>query len=146
NSSTFALQSTGASVLGFAHDRVAGSTFRVEPNQTIKRGRLRVPKSFVSHATQTSQGTKMPRANWNVLVNYPVVLPSPALYQQFDGLVLDIVNQIQNAVFRIRNLRCTRDLLLPRLISGELDVEKLDIAVPEVERSSEIARVASVTP
>lgn len=88
----------------------------------------------------------MPRANWNVLVNYPVVLPSPALYQQFDGLVLDIVNQIQNAVFRIRNLRCTRDLLLPRLISGELDVEKLDIAVPEVERSSEIARVASVTP
>ncbi|MBZ5564632.1 MAG: hypothetical protein LAP13_19710, partial [Acidobacteriia bacterium] len=34
-----------ASVLGFAHDRVAGSTFRVEPNQTIKRGRLRVPKS-----------------------------------------------------------------------------------------------------
>ena len=28
-----------------------------------------------------------------------------------------------------QNLRKTRDLLLPRLISGRLDVEELDIAV-----------------
>ena len=30
---------------------------------------------------------------------------------------------------RNQNLRQTRDLLLPKLISGELDVEELDIAV-----------------
>ena len=29
------------------------------------------------------------------------------------------------------NLRATRDLLLPRLISGEIDVTDLDIAMPE---------------
>ena len=29
------------------------------------------------------------------------------------------------------DLRATRDLLLPRLISGEIDVTDLDIAVPE---------------
>jgi hypothetical protein len=40
-----ALQSTGASVLGLAHDRVVGSTFTVGPNQTIKRGQFRVAKS-----------------------------------------------------------------------------------------------------
>ena len=45
NSSTFALHSTGPSVLGLAHDRVVGSTFTVGPNQTIKRGQLRVSKS-----------------------------------------------------------------------------------------------------
>jgi type I restriction enzyme S subunit len=35
--------------------------------------------------------------------------------------------------FEQRNtaLRRTRDLLLPRLISGEVDVSELDIAVPE---------------
>jgi type I restriction enzyme S subunit len=32
---------------------------------------------------------------------------------------------------RVKNLRSTRDLLLPKLISGELDVSDLDIAVPE---------------
>ena len=30
------------------------------------------------------------------------------------------------------HLRATRDLLLPRLISGEIDVTDLDIAVPEL--------------
>jgi HD superfamily phosphohydrolase len=40
-----ALQSTAASILGSAHDRVVGSTFQVGPNQTIKRGQLRVAKS-----------------------------------------------------------------------------------------------------
>jgi type I restriction enzyme S subunit len=30
-----------------------------------------------------------------------------------------------------RQLRATRDLLLPRLISGEVDVTDLDIAMPE---------------
>ncbi len=32
------------------------------------------------------------------------------------------------------NLRQTRDLLLPRLISGELDVSQLDIAHPATPR------------
>lgn len=31
------------------------------------------------------------------------------------------------------NLRRTRDLLLPKLISGELDVSELNIRVPEAE-------------
>jgi hypothetical protein len=43
-----ALQSTGASVLGLAHDRVVGSTFTVGPNQTIKRGQFRVAKSQIA--------------------------------------------------------------------------------------------------
>jgi type I restriction enzyme, S subunit len=103
-------------------------------------------EEFVNHATQTSQGTKMPRANWNVLVNYPVALPPPDLYQQFDRLVLDIVNQIQNSVFRIRNLQSTRDLLLPKLLSGELEVEKLDVAISDIEQTAETMQIASTTP
>ena len=33
-------------------------------------------------------------------------------------------------------LRRTRDLLLPRLISGEVDVSELDIAVPEEDNKA----------
>jgi type I restriction enzyme S subunit len=84
---------------------------------------------FVEYATQTSQGTKMPRADWKVLVKYPVVLSPPVILSQFSEVVQDIVAQIHNQIFRNRNLRQTRDLLLPRLISGELDVSGLEVDI-----------------
>ena len=67
---------------------------------------------FVAHATQTSKGTKMPRADWDVLVKYPVMLPPEQLLNQFNELISDIVGLIHNLIFRNRNLRRTRDLLL----------------------------------
>ena len=80
-------------------------------------------EDFVRHATKTSQGTKMPRANWDVLTKYPLPLPNGALLKQFNGTIRPIVEMLQNLVFRNRNLRTTRDLLLPKLISGEIPVE-----------------------
>lgn len=84
---------------------------------------------FVDHATQTSQGTKMPRANWKVLIKYPVMIPSSSILQKFNIIVKDIVNSINNIIFENINLRKTRDLLLPKLISGEIDVEELNIKI-----------------
>ena len=78
--------------------------------------------AFVAHATQTSQGTKMPRANWHVLSKHPIALPQAHLLWQFNGFVEEIVAQIHTTIFRNRVLRRTRDLLLPKLISGEIDV------------------------
>jgi type I restriction enzyme S subunit len=86
---------------------------------------------FVEHATATSQGTKMPRANWDVLVKYQIPLPPQPILGQFNEFMNGIVSQLHNFVFRNQNLRRTRDLLLPRLISGEMDVSELDIITPE---------------
>ncbi len=86
---------------------------------------------FVEHATGTSQGTKMPRANWDVLVKYQIPMPHQGILGQFNELMSEIVSQLHNFVFRNNTLRRTRDLLLPRLISGEVDVSALDIAVTE---------------
>ena len=83
--------------------------------------------AFVAHATQTSNGTKMPRANWGVLRQYPVPTPPQALHERFEELMAGVVSAVANHVLRNRNLRTTRDLLLPKLISGELDVS----AMPE---------------
>ena len=71
----------------------------------------------------------MPRANWDVLVRYPIVLPPSPILSHFNVFVQEMILQIQNMVFRNRNLRRTRDLLLPKLISGGMDVEGLDIQV-----------------
>ena len=89
-------------------------------------------EEFVAHATQTSQGTKMPRANWDVLIKYPVVIPPLPLLYQFNEFVQNTLAQIHNLIFKNRNLRLTRDLLLPRLISGEIDVENLNINTGEI--------------
>ena len=87
--------------------------------------------AFVSEATQTSQGTKMPRANWNVLIKYPIALPPLPILSKFNDMILNVVNQIENLTMKNRNLRQTRELLLPKLISGEVDVAELDIAMGE---------------
>jgi type I restriction enzyme S subunit len=84
-------------------------------------------EEFVKHATQTSQGTKMPRANWDVLVKYPVVKPGQETLTNFDRLVGNIVDLIINTIFRNRNLRRTRDLLLPKLMSGEIQIENVEV-------------------
>lgn len=83
---------------------------------------------FVDYATQTSNGTKMPRADWKVLKNYPVLIPSDGLLSDFNTLVLGVVSQARNLMLKNVNLRAQRDLLLPKLISGEIDVS--DIPMP----------------
>lgn len=83
---------------------------------------------FVDYATQTSNGTKMPRADWKVLKNYPVLIPSDGILSDFNSFVLGVVGQARNLMLKNVNLRAQRDLLLPKLISGEIDVS--DIPMP----------------
>jgi type I restriction enzyme S subunit len=78
---------------------------------------------FVAHATATSNGSKMPRANWSVLKDYPVIIPPSALGERFAGVVQSSILQMQTLVFQIQNLRRTRDLLLPRLLSGQVALD-----------------------
>ncbi len=77
---------------------------------------------FIAYATQTSSGTKMPRANWSVLVEYPIALPPWSLLVRFNSFMETVLAELHNLTYRNRSLRTTRDLLLPRLISGQLDV------------------------
>ncbi len=69
----------------------------------------------------------MPRADWNVLSDYPLVMPHDQIVQRFRGFVDDAIDKIQNMIFRNRNLRQTRDLHLPKLISGEIDISEFNI-------------------
>ena len=78
--------------------------------------------AFVAEASATANGAKMPRANWNVLKKFPVVIPKGEVAERFTTLVTDIISQQQALVFQVQNLRRTRDLLLPRLLSGQIEV------------------------
>ena len=82
---------------------------------------------FIKYATTTSQGSKMPRADWKVLTKYPVVIPPDRITSRFSSFACEVVDNIHNLIFQNKNLSETRDLLLPKLISGEIDVSDLDI-------------------
>jgi len=58
------------------------------------------------------------------------VQPSLTLITDEEQMVTPLFQQIANLSKQNRNLRRTRDLLLPKFISGEIDVEKLDIKMP----------------
>ena len=81
--------------------------------------------AFVAEASATANGAKMPRANWGVLEKFPAVIASGEVAEKFSALFADMLVQQQALVFQIQNLRRTRDLLLPRLLSGQIDVSNL---------------------
>jgi len=82
-------------------------------------------------ADQHSTGTKMPVIKWEAFKAMPVPMPSQPVLCAFEASVQPMLQAIKMASSRNQNLRHTRDLLLPRLISGELDVSALDITAPE---------------
>lgn len=77
---------------------------------------------FVAHATQTSNGTKMPRASWTVLAEWLVPIPPSGLLERFNALILEGANLAAKLNGASASLMASRDLLLPRLVSGQLSV------------------------
>lgn len=61
----------------------------------------------------------------------PIIIPNKELIDEFQKIIDTIYLDIKNLLMKNINLRRTRDLLLPKLISGELDVSELDITIPE---------------
>lgn len=78
--------------------------------------------AFVQYATQTSNGVNMPRANWGELLKYPVYIPTNDLRKKYSDYIESGLVQIQSLTFKIRALRQVCALLLPKLMSGEMDV------------------------
>ena len=73
-------------------------------------------------AQQMKEGSKMPRADWKQMKAYRVPVPPSGLLSNFDGVIQPIVEQLKSISLASQKLRTARDLLLPRLMSGELAV------------------------
>jgi type I restriction enzyme S subunit len=80
---------------------------------------------FVAHATQTSNGTKMPRADWKVLGKWPLAVPPVHLGEAFSDVARRHLALAETLMFENRRLIAMRDLLLPKLVTGQVDVSTL---------------------
>ena len=78
---------------------------------------------FVDYTDATSTGTRMPRTNWPDMSRYTIALPSMEVSKAFTRLVEPCVNQIVSATHESHSLAAQRDALLPRLVSGELQID-----------------------
>ncbi len=76
---------------------------------------------------QYNSGAAVPTLNRNDIHGLPVIIPDKNILKKFDEHINLIFKQKKNLQEKNINLRKTRDLLLPRLISGEIEVEELDI-------------------
>lgn len=63
----------------------------------------------------------------DILKNYPTFLPTQEVLSEFDSIVKPLFEMILATTREIKNLTTLRDTLLPKLMSGELDVSELDI-------------------
>jgi type I restriction enzyme S subunit len=72
------------------------------------------------------QSTGISNFKWTeYIANTDRVVPPEALREQFRGHVASLFTQVATLGRKIQNLRRTRDLLLPRLLSGQIAVETL---------------------
>ncbi len=83
-------------------------------------------KSFASGVAQMNFGPFHLNQMW-------ILAPSEKIGLLYEEIVAPLEEQIKILVDKNRVLRQTRDLLLHKLISGEIDVEHLDIKTEDIE-------------
>lgn len=63
----------------------------------------------------------------DILKNYPTYLPTEDVLKKFDGLVQPIFSMILSKTKETKRLSEIRDTLLPKLMSGDVDVSDIDL-------------------
>lgn len=78
---------------------------------------------FVKHSYVTCrEGSKMPRADWNEMSIYRVLLPTEEVLIAFNNTIRPYIDLISVKCKQNHRFIETRDLLLPKLMSGEIEV------------------------
>jgi len=77
-------------------------------------------------------GAAVPGINRNAIYLLPFIKPLNCVLKEFERIALSIFFLISELNSIILNLRNTRDFLLPKLISGEIDISEIDIKISEV--------------
>ena len=82
---------------------------------------------FVAYTDQTSTGTRMPRTNWKAMSQYEIRLPPEPVARAFQKITQHLLDRIAVNIHESHALAAQRDALLPKLVSGELRVDRINI-------------------
>lgn len=82
---------------------------------------------FFAFMVAGSKGTKMPRGDKQQILTYPVVLPSEEELAGFNTIASPLLEQIYSNRAENKRLSILRDTLLPKLMSGEINVSAIQL-------------------
>lgn len=113
--------------VGFAINEGVASTdsFIMTPQKEIWGLFLLTVSSdaFVKYTSQTcKEGAKMPRADWDQMKNYPVLIADSKTQLAFERTIHCITEIVRALAMQNRALSEARDRLLPKLMSGEIEL------------------------
>ena len=82
---------------------------------------------FFAFMVAGSKGTKMPRGDKQQIMTYPVVLPAESELEEFNAIAFPVLEQLNSNKAENKRLSALRDALLPKLMSGEIDISSIDL-------------------
>ncbi|MCM3089141.1 restriction endonuclease subunit S [Bhargavaea ginsengi] len=77
---------------------------------------------FIEYTTATATGTRMPRTGWKQISSYKLAIPNETVADQFNELTMPFYLKIQEIIMENRLLNNLRDTLLPKLLSGAMEL------------------------
>jgi type I restriction enzyme, S subunit len=87
--------------------------------------------SYQSYISGASTGTTRKSASAKVVANANIILPENSILNQFVKHIKPVRSLLNTLLEKNEILKKTRDILLPKLISGTIDVSDLDIKIEE---------------
>lgn len=81
---------------------------------------------FLEHVDRSSTGTKMPRTSWKDMASFVCPFPQKEITVSYENLVMPLIEKIISNVLENQTLTNLRDLLLPKLMSGEIHLREAE--------------------
>jgi type I restriction enzyme S subunit len=80
-------------------------------------------KKNLKHLTGGSKGSVIKYLTKDMIENFEIIYPNDFILKEFNDLSIPLVNKIENLQNQNNLLKESRDILLPRLMSGKIGVE-----------------------
>lgn len=72
-------------------------------------------------------GSAVPSMTTEIINNMPLQIPPKEFFEKFEGIVAPLYAKIKSNKFQISTLTALRDTFLPKLMSGEIRIEKMEL-------------------
>jgi type I restriction enzyme, S subunit len=82
---------------------------------------------FVAYLANSATGAAYPAVTAKTFEDAAILIPAAPLLKKFGEASIPMAEQIRVLQHQTKNLRRTRDLLLPRLLSGQVQLSSMDV-------------------
>lgn len=83
---------------------------------------------FIDYASKTSKGSTMPYAVWeNGIAEYDIYMPTEDETEKFNEILMPLLEKMITSEKENRELEKLRNTLLPRLLNGEVNLDKIEV-------------------